>query len=262
MNDYVYAMMVERARGMNPTNEKKAESICKTVARQVAQPFIDTIRQCPDNKVRPLPSKSYCRNFFDTLPTTHIWSGIYPDLSKRPQLEQVLQASKDSDSPEKLFASGLELVCCDIGNGNYERSFKTLAGLNVALAQLTSESAVVLALKSLYYELVGTEKHLRCNLSGAIVAYEEALCCKRALKKDDVGFELDVTLKLASIYLEVGDNDKATKTFDSLMSSIENKIATSTDEVADSSATLSGGLSSSSTILSSLTICFETIQNK
>ena len=196
LDEYTLTMIIERdLRGEMPTNGEKVDSLAKKVAIIDAAPRVKAMRT---SHGRSLPSQAYCRNFLETFPSTHIWSSKYKG-------KQAVE-SKSSDANESL-----QRVCYDLVNNNYSSAFAEVNKLRITLTGADGEGNNDIL--STVLELCGTEKYLKCNLDEAINDF------KQALQSNEHNFEAH--LKLASIYLELGELSNAEKCYEDILSKLE-----------------------------------------
>lgn len=207
---------------------------------------------------RVLPSRSHCRNFLESYPSQYSWREKYNNISSKEELSSnfVEVCAKLEENPEEenistdVLQGILEFVCYDLIKSNYEEAFnnlkkfplaaiarnhnnenltltslpKPVASIDAAdapavcytclispfAASVTLTTSLDNMLYSLYYELVGFERHLRCNLTGAVDAYKQSLSYMPE--------NIDVRLKLANAYVEMGDVGTAKLIFDEMVS--------------------------------------------
>ena len=82
LDELVVVMFIEQGKNLQPSAATKTDEIAKKVAKKEAEELIQTIREneTTTNKSEipfKLPIKSYCRNFFDSLPSIHRWREQY-----------------------------------------------------------------------------------------------------------------------------------------------------------------------------------------
>ena len=197
LDEYTLTLIIERdLKGEMPTNGDKVDSLAKKVAIIDAAPRVKAMRTNPS---RSLPSKSYCRNFLWTFPSTHIWSSKYKG-------KQAIEATTPSDINESL-----QKVLYDLVNNRYSSAFAEVNALRATLTgtDVEGDNATI----STVLELCGTEKYLKCNLDEAINDFQ------LALKSNEHNFEAH--LKLASIYVELGELSNAEKCYEDILSKVE-----------------------------------------
>jgi hypothetical protein len=67
-------MLIERAKGENPSSGEKVDELCKAVAAQEAAGLLKNLH---NSTGKSLPTKAYCRNFFEAFPSLHRWREQY-----------------------------------------------------------------------------------------------------------------------------------------------------------------------------------------
>lgn len=223
LDDYVYAMFLERIKGNQSSHDKKIETLCQSLGMKRAASVLTDIRAATS---KALPGITYCRNFLDNFPSLHHWRTKfgYPDGAenkrKRAELAATVETASSSSASDKLTAI-LDLVCMDLAHEEHASAFAVLS----KVADMESESADGNGTASLYalmYELRGTEHHLKCNLDMAIAVYKKALEINPS--------SIDTKLKLASVYLDLGERAEAEKIYTELSpasESAEGKITLS-----------------------------------
>jgi tetratricopeptide (TPR) repeat protein len=76
LDEFIAIMFVERSKNVPPTTIEKTDEICKKVAAQNTAVLLENIRR---NKLKagaeltPLPTKSYCRKYLESLPSIYRW---------------------------------------------------------------------------------------------------------------------------------------------------------------------------------------------
>eukprot|EP01035_Chromulina_nebulosa_P020192 gene20192-26210_t len=98
LNDYIFVMLLEQLTQRPSTNIYKVDEICKRVSKEDANVLLNDLKVKLD---RPLPSKSYCKSFFEALPDIHFW-----------REKSSLWTSKDDDG--KIRDSGIDNSLADI----------------------------------------------------------------------------------------------------------------------------------------------------
>lgn len=208
MQEFCTAMLIERfkatdqaAAAANSANhEEKIAALSKVLSNKRAGPILDAIRNSPG---RELPTTAFCRNFFDVLPSPHKWRAT---LSKAKGLDALTAALEALGKEADNIAESLDVACCAIADGKYKTAFKVLA---TARDEAPSEEAdgssseQLSRHRALQLYLSGLEKHLRCNLAGAVVDY--AACV--AADKD--GRLYEAKLALAFAFRELGKDGEA-----------------------------------------------------
>mmetsp|Transcript_105551 Transcript_105551/g.207034 ORF Transcript_105551/g.207034 Transcript_105551/m.207034 type:complete len:702 (+) Transcript_105551:86-2191(+) len=239
IEDYVYAGLLQQFKQEAPSNQAKVETLVKELAQKSAPSVFKTLRAAAF--MRDLPSKSHCKNFLESYPSVHLWIPHY-----RAQNRAVLEVSLAEVTPsaeasepqsaeqELLFRQrALDLICHDLVHSRFTEAFELLAKLpvpaapeSVATVNPTIDTAVPLQflclfehvhrsnadiLLSIQFEMIGFDKHLRCDLTGAIEAYQRSL--------QYYPNNVDAQLKLANVYLEVPDLAATNAQFDAILAS-------------------------------------------
>ncbi len=97
-------------------------------------------------------------------------------------------------------------------NSNISESFKTLEKFhneNLSDIKANSVASGAMANKlSSFFDVLGTFYHLSCNFKEAVESYKKSI----ALNGDNI----ESAIKLAQVYIELGENDTAENIFDSL----------------------------------------------
>jgi tetratricopeptide (TPR) repeat protein len=190
LNEFTLTMVIERElRGQQtPTNASKVDELVKKVAMADSEARVVAMRK---DKSRQLPSKSYCRNFVETFPSTHKWYAKYRGIKLIDGIEN------------------LEKAIYDLSNGNYLSSFELANQLRTSMTDNEDNREML----STVVELCGTEKYLKCNMDEAIIDF------KQAIQLNEYNYEAE--LKLASIHLELGELDNAEKCYESILSKVD-----------------------------------------
>lgn len=224
MAEYAAALAVERLKGMPPgDHELKIVEQSKLLAAQRAGSILATIRSAT---LRSLPTNGYSRNFFDLLPCTHTWRTSFSSQLKTKGrtgtsggagLEALLEKYKARGSTadsEADVSGALDVVCCAIADGKFKLAFDTLAAIPHPL-EPPSQSAALSRTAMLRHFLCGLESHLRCNLDQALAHYTAA-----------ISYGPDVSLALASVYRELGDEVKAETIYDAVLHGVVSRLTT------------------------------------
>jgi hypothetical protein len=209
-------MLLERAKGSQTiTNETFIENISKKLASQEASKTIITIRS---NKThRELPSKAFCRNYFDNFPSTYISRNLYKN--KKVTFGNSNEGNFDTNNDEspttekkavvRQLANKLNSINSALVNESYQKAFDILHTVQTPPDDLSSPTTnnnniddddLDLELDALYakqHELIGTDLYLRCKLDNAANSFKKAIQLSPATS-------FETKLKLASIYLEIG----------------------------------------------------------
>lgn len=245
LDDYIYGGLLQQIKQEQPSNQQKVESIVKELAQKSAPALFASLRAAAT--LRELPSKSHCKNFLESYPSMHVWLARYRSVGRESLVKaleevKVVPEAVEAETPSSGVASPitegadrdllvrqrtLDLVCHDLVNNRFAEAFALLTDLPLpaaSTAAATLDASVPLAfltpfedahrsnaaiLNSLQYELVGFNKHLRCDLTGSIEAYQQALA--------HYPNNIDAWLKLANVYLEVPDLEACGSTFTTLL---------------------------------------------
>lgn len=226
LHDYVLSMMIERAEGNNPSNTEKIQELCRIVAFADAVDVVKKLRNSPGRK---LPTKAYCRNFLENFPSTHHWTALYKDNNKEASdkikagledaIEKVKQNNNNNNNgsdgaegnSEALMEATLNLAFFHLVNGYHDKGFELVKEAG-AIARSEGANIKNIKLLSQQRELEATELHLRCCLNHAIEVYNEALTICPS--------NFEASLKLAQIYIELGDEQEAERIFESVMATV------------------------------------------
>lgn len=234
---------------------QKMEDLAKILAAQRSGQYLEDLRS--GKNPRPLPCQAYCKNFLETFPSFYMWHELHADSSEDELLEAFTKYSNvDTYSQADLLEASYQLVSYYIVNAQYTRAFKYCAEALACweskhivvdysrentdvTAQMSAVGAETIsaAMKlhlSVLLDLHGVEVHLKCNVLGAIQLYKCALELTmiglNECTEDDavVASQLsthacELLLKLASAFVELGNQDEAEHAFDTIAASIENK---------------------------------------
>ena len=251
MHEFCTAMLVERykvpssdSQANSQAHELKVAELSKKWAAKRAGPILDKIRNSPG---RELPTNGYCRNFFDILPSTHKWraqlSALKPSsFSSGPgdasapglaALTDALQLRQETHPGDTLRAS-LNAACCAIADGKFKLAFKSLAALKDEAAPTSTPSTPApddtptpadtdadssrTSDRSLRLYLSGLEKHLRCNLAGAVTDYHACMAL------DPVGANFECRLALASAHRELGEEGRAAELYADIFAGMAKRL--------------------------------------
>jgi alpha-galactosidase len=212
--------LIERMKGEHKiTNETAIDNICKKLASQEASKMIVKIR---NNKThRDLPSKAFCRNFFDSFPSTYISRNLYKN--KKVTFESSDEKTIDNNNADieeeeaaevdplvaekkatvKQLTNKIHSIYSSLVNEAYQKAFDALHTLPTPPEENISSNSTDLLdveLNALYakqHELIGTDFYLRCKLDNAANSYRKAI-------QFSPNTTLEAKLKLATIHLEIG----------------------------------------------------------
>lgn len=242
LDEYVLASLLLQQK-QEPGHQHKIEALAKVLALKSAPALFQRLRA--STTIRPLPSKSHCKNFLDSYPSVQLWTEHYrganrEDLTAAVKAVQGVDAAEEEGSAQskevQLRQATLDLIAFDLVHNRFESAFSLLTTIplpelpadtsseldsSVPLTYLTPFSeehrSNAQMLLSLQYELVGFEKHLRCDLDGAVSCLLTSL---RAYPNN-----IDARLKLANVYLEQPDAAACTAAYDSLLAFLESQEA-------------------------------------
>jgi hypothetical protein len=231
MDAYVFAMILERMKGEQPSNDKKIDQLAKQQAAEGAVPIVAAMRS---SKTKSLPSKSYCRMFFENYPNMHMWVAASQSRDFVEYSEGVALSVPDGAVVEdwaefvSSLGSSLQGVCALIAMSKFTKAFQKLAEIpdyvvvaavaeqrcdsDLSLRSAACMQAPLWDLLALHAELVGAELHLKSNVADAATHYVRATqygSRPRAVAGDSPCLSvLCSNLKLISIKAELGDRDE------------------------------------------------------
>ena len=209
LNEYVAVIFADRKNGSNPSTIEKADEVCRSIAAKQTAVRLDSIRAFAASSSAPLPTKSYCRKFFEALPSVHQWREQYrnadrEELSNRWKALVASRAagSKENEIPTSsifdLLATALDLSRLDISNSLFARAFVTIntaLDLISAEKELPVEDAKISPLLSILWQLKGVENLFRRDDTASLAALG------KALKFDPTN--LEASLVLCILHLEL-----------------------------------------------------------
>jgi tetratricopeptide (TPR) repeat protein len=229
LDDCVFCSILEGASGQPASNTTKVVELCKKVSEPEVRRLVDRIR----SSSRAVPNKAYCRSYFESFPSFHEWKQIYEKVD-RDELVRRSYTALDLSPAEvarKELLDALELIKLDASRQNFNKAFAHIERSLALIEQggLSSDALSQLAIAELE-DMQGTEAHLRCNLSAAMKRFISALArlganpsLLAALDGDskivthhDLGITKEkylsraseISLKLASTYIELGEPNK------------------------------------------------------
>jgi tetratricopeptide (TPR) repeat protein len=224
--DYMVAMLIEMTKNQQPSNQEKIEVLVKQQAVSECQAVVDAMRL---SSSRDLPSKSHCRNYFESFPSFHKWRAIYATADRDVLAQAVAEAGGDFTEQETCetttdLASRLSaihaLACFDIVNGAYNKAFASAGNaytfIQTNKSSLDTDSDADSALSTAIADVVsihGIELHLRANFSAAKECF--VLC----LEKQPLPLGFESALRLASVHLEVDAVEDASQVYESIADS-------------------------------------------
>ena len=227
--DYMIGMLIEMTKGQQPSHQEKIEALVKIQAVSEAQATVDNIR---NSESRELPSKSHCRNYFETFPSYHRWVALYAGVeADRDTLLQNVKSSGGEFSNDVEFVLGDDLIsrlsahytlaCFDIANGRFNSAFtiigKAFSFLDANRSKVEEGDESLKSLVSEIYTIHGTYFHLRANFKQARSLFQHSL----QLNPLPGGYE--TALRIASLHIEVDNLEDATKVFDSIDESLQSE---------------------------------------
>jgi tetratricopeptide (TPR) repeat protein len=230
--DYMMGMLIEMTKGQPPSHQEKIEALVKLQAVSECQAVVDSIRNATS---RELPSKSHCRNYFETFPSFHRWRAANADRESLASTLALLggdfteeSSTEDISEVTARLVAVLALAQCDIATGAFKTASvsvaKACAFVEANKAKLletasTELSTVIADLFSIH----GTFFHLRANFSQA------KECFSFCLEQQPLPAGFENALRLASVHLEVDTVEDASRVYDSVDTSFseghENDIA-------------------------------------
>ena len=174
--EYVAVIFADRKNGSNPSTIEKADEVCRLVAAKKTATRLEEIRASSSSTVVPLPMKSYCRKFLETLPSVHCWREKYKNAD-RDELHNKWKAvvADSSASTAAVLSSACDLAQIDLSCSLFSRAFATV---NSALDRLPHTEKMDSASKSLFstlWQLRGVELLFRRDDNGAIAAELKAV---------------------------------------------------------------------------------------
>ncbi len=182
------------------TARNSIDSLSKVVAANEVKSYMS--QKFHQKLPKDLPIRSACRSYFELTPTFHQWQCLYKGNKRH---------SYENKNDKITLEQKLVLVYYDIANGFYKNAFDELDSINPEILVDESNSNVIL---SQYYEMKGTERHLKGDAKAAISLYEKAI-------------EIDsnnyiAAIKLASVYGQENDDKvKANEIYNGLLANIE-----------------------------------------
>ena len=147
LDDYVMAMFIERAKNLPPTTSEKADDVCKQVASRETALLLAAIRDPPANAppvFTQLPTKSYCRTFFEALPSIYRWREQFKNVNREElasRWKKSLANPISTSNKEEACVAALELAACDFSRNAFSKGFETINAALVACGE-TQESTM------------------------------------------------------------------------------------------------------------------------
>jgi hypothetical protein len=194
---------------MQPSiSDAKMNELCRNIT---LQQLPELIHQMRNSSERVLPSRAFCRNFLEGFPNTHVWKASYlsdKSISREGLVESYNTAKKfyaENASNElytTLLDAGLTLVKYDFAYDTYSVAFNKLRDIPAPPSDVSSLPA---ELVSSYYEFLGTERHLKCQVDAANTYYTQATTLHAT--------NLSAQLKYANLLSELGESSKVNTTF-------------------------------------------------
>lgn len=205
LNDYVGVIFADRNKGSNPSTIEKADEVCRLLAAKKTAARLEEVRLAATTEDTTLPTKSYCRKFFETLPSVHHWREMYKDadreeLSTRYKAALLLRAGEkniESSSLLDFVFSAVDLAQMDISCSLFSRAFATV---NAALQVVADEAIDKMdekskAFMSILWQLKGVECLFKRDDQGGIAAEEKAIAFNST--------NLEARLVLCILHLEL-----------------------------------------------------------
>mmetsp|Transcript_29242 Transcript_29242/g.27997 ORF Transcript_29242/g.27997 Transcript_29242/m.27997 type:complete len:531 (+) Transcript_29242:2-1594(+) len=239
MDDYVMVTFLERHKEIPTTTEQKAEQMCKNLTSQYTANYLLLSRNAlpyieeKNTTTNLLPAKSYCRNLFESLPSVYMWREQYKatdreDLSVRWESNRTDPAC----SIHTYLSTALDLAQFDISTSLFSRGFKTV---NLVMSEIESKIEGiddVSPLLSILWQLKGAECLLKQYMQSAAAYFKQALLYDSN--------NLEASLGLAIVYLELAEIELAGETHTALLSEIglDNETEQISGDNEEDSATL------------------------
>lgn len=245
LDDSIYVSICNRFNGEAPAfDDAKLESLAKSVALQKAPQLVRQIKEQAESGNGKLPSQAHCKNFFDSFPAVQLWRESFEQVPKqlRSDLVDRCKAAATAAERRELVAASLKLVCYDLFvENNYKEGFRRLNELQplrelVESVKAAGEECPADHLVALQLELLGTERFLLYDLPAAKETLELSLVLgKRWIaqqnqidekgegeegeeEEDGIIFSVvDVEFKLAALFLEDCQEEKALAVYDRLL---------------------------------------------
>lgn len=177
LNEYVAVIFADRKNGSNPSTIEKADEVCRLVAAKETATRLEEIRASSSSVIVPLPMKSYCRKFLETLPSVHRWREQYKSADREELLNKWKAVVADSSaSIPAVLSSACDLAKIDVSCSLFSKAFATV---NSALDRIPQETATLdsasKALLSILWQLRGAELLFRRDDIAAIAAELKAI---------------------------------------------------------------------------------------
>lgn len=197
LNEYVAVIFADRKNGSNPSTIEKADEVCRLVAAKETATRLEEIRASSSSVIVPLPMKSYCRKFLETLPSVHRWREQYKSADREELLNKWKAVVADSSAPiAALLSCACDLAQIDLSCSLFSRAFATV---NSALDRIPQETATLdsasKVLLSTLWQLRGVELLFRRDDNAAIAAELKAIELNPA--------NLEAKLLLCILHLEL-----------------------------------------------------------
>ena len=189
LNEYVAVIFADRKNGNNPSTIEKADEVCRSVAAKQTAVRLESIRAFAATNSAPLPTKSYCRKFFEALPSVHQWREQYrtTDRAELSNCWNSIVGSRGADKKQEdaspstfidLLTTALDLSRLDISNSLFVRAFGTInTALNLILVEkgVIVEDVKISAMLSILWQLKGVENLFRRDDTGCLAALQKSL---------------------------------------------------------------------------------------
>lgn len=205
LNDYVGVIFADRNKGSNPSTIEKADEVCRLLAAKKTAARLEEVRSAATTEETALPTKSYCRKFFETMPSVHHWREVYKDadreeLSTRYKAALLLSSGEKNMEAASLLDfifSAVDLAQMDISCSLFSRAFATV---NAALQVVADEAIEKMdektkAFMSILWQLKGVECLFKRDDQGGVAAEEKAIVFNSA--------NLEARLVLCTLHLEL-----------------------------------------------------------
>ena len=205
LNEYVAVIFADRKNGSNPSTIEKADEVCRYLAATKTAAKLEEMRKAAATTVQPLPMKSYCRKFFDSLPSVHYWREQFKSADREDLLSKfnaaVAAAEKEGKdvSDESLLAvasSAVDLSRMDVSTALFSRAFATVKkALDIMPTETAECSPGLKEQLSALFQLRGVDLMFRRDDAGAVKAQLKAI-------ELDM-YNIEAKLVLCTLYLEL-----------------------------------------------------------
>lgn len=205
LNEYVAVIFADRKKGENPSTIEKADEVCRYLAATKTAVRLEEMRKAAATTVLPLPMKSYCRKFFDSLPSVHHWREQFKSADREDLLSKfnaaVAVAEKEGkgvsdDTLCAVAASAVDFAHMDVSSALFSRAFATVKkALDLMPTDTEDCSPGLKAQLSALFQLRGVDLMFRRDDAGAVKAELKAI----ELDMNNI----EAKLVLCTLYLEL-----------------------------------------------------------